>query len=68
VLLDQRFKQKPGKLHRGFMLKIFRQAMDGLNHSGHDTTLTFNSYLQISSSNMAVVEAWKSKLHQVINE
>jgi hypothetical protein len=37
--------QKPGKLHRDFMLEIFRQAMDGLNRSGHDTTLTFDSQL-----------------------
>jgi hypothetical protein len=25
--------------------RIFRHAMVGLNHSGHDTTLTFHSYL-----------------------
>ena len=39
-LLDQCFKQKPGKLHTGYMLKMFRQAMDGLHRSGQDTTLT----------------------------
>jgi hypothetical protein len=34
--------QENGKT--GFTLKIFSQAMDGLNQSRHDT-LTFNSYM-----------------------
>jgi hypothetical protein len=40
---DSNKSQENGKT--GFMLKIFRQALDDLNQSGHDTTLTFSSYM-----------------------
>jgi hypothetical protein len=36
---------KAREIAQRFHVEIFRQEMDGLNRSGHDTTLTFDSYL-----------------------
>jgi hypothetical protein len=55
------------------MSKIFREAMDVLNLSRHETTrrdTTFTLILpgELAGVYMAAVEDWKWKLHQVINK
>jgi hypothetical protein len=64
--VDQCFKQKPGKLHRGFILQAHSGWLE-LFRTWHNINFRFLSG-ESAAVDMAVVEDWKSKLRQVINK